>query len=240
MKVGIAQLKSFPGDIELNLENHLRFINEQFARNSDLLLFPELSITGYEPKLAESLAFEINDKRLMKLGAASREKNMTIGIGLPLRQKEGITISILLFYPNGERKVYSKRYLHPDEEHYFIAVKDDSLPIIPEFPISVGICYEIFIDEHIEAANQNEMIYMASVAKFGHNINKALKRLKDVSFKFGSTVLMSNAVGEADGLQCAGQSTAWQKGKVIFQMPRNKEGIIIFDTETGIVTNRIL
>ena len=54
MKIGIAQIKPLKGDIERNLDKHLKFINNALEKQPDLLMFPELSLTGYEPELARS------------------------------------------------------------------------------------------------------------------------------------------------------------------------------------------
>ena len=42
MKIGIAQIKPLKGDIERNLDKHLKFINNALEKQPDLLMFPEL------------------------------------------------------------------------------------------------------------------------------------------------------------------------------------------------------
>ena len=64
MKIGAVQLQSITGDISSNLTKHLEFIKVAVAQDADLVFFPELSLMGYEPKLARSLATEKTDSRL--------------------------------------------------------------------------------------------------------------------------------------------------------------------------------
>src|SRR5664279_3596905 len=45
--VGLAQLSPKIGDVEANLKTHLDYIEEAKRQGVDLLLFPELSLTGY-------------------------------------------------------------------------------------------------------------------------------------------------------------------------------------------------
>jgi predicted amidohydrolase len=52
MKICVAQTKSVKGDVLKNIENHLKFIELALAFSADLIIFPELSLTGYEPELA--------------------------------------------------------------------------------------------------------------------------------------------------------------------------------------------
>lgn len=49
-----------------NIERHKRFVETAVTHHADLLLFPELSLTGYEPTLAQELAIPPTDPRLDK------------------------------------------------------------------------------------------------------------------------------------------------------------------------------
>ena len=47
LRLGLAQVDSRLGDLGGNVEDHIRWIGEARAQGVDLLLFPELSLTGY-------------------------------------------------------------------------------------------------------------------------------------------------------------------------------------------------
>ncbi len=47
LNLALAQLATKLGDVEANLEKHLDFIGRAKAQNADLIMFPELSLTGY-------------------------------------------------------------------------------------------------------------------------------------------------------------------------------------------------
>ncbi len=47
IKIGLAQFNTKLGDIQANLEKHLALIEDAKKQQADLLLFPELSLTGY-------------------------------------------------------------------------------------------------------------------------------------------------------------------------------------------------
>ena len=47
LNLGLAQIATKLGDVESNLEKHLRFINQAKEQKADLVVFPELSLTGY-------------------------------------------------------------------------------------------------------------------------------------------------------------------------------------------------
>ncbi|SFC70118.1 Carbon-nitrogen hydrolase [Zunongwangia mangrovi] len=63
MKIALAQLKSESGKVEVNIQKHLNFITKAAKAKANIVVFPELSLTNYEPRLAKELAFEKNDAR---------------------------------------------------------------------------------------------------------------------------------------------------------------------------------
>src|SRR5688500_3645217 len=121
MKIGVAQTKPVKGDIQHNLADHKKWIYQAASHGAHLIIFPELSLTGYEPTLAKELATYVDDSRLEELQQISDTKHITIGAGMPIRQQAdaGITISMLIFQPFQPREVYSKQYLHADEIPFF-------------------------------------------------------------------------------------------------------------------------
>jgi len=50
MKLAVAQINSALGDFEKNVKHHIKFCNEAIKNKCDLILFPELSLTGYSLK----------------------------------------------------------------------------------------------------------------------------------------------------------------------------------------------
>ena len=61
MKIGIVQIQPLKGKVDKNIKNHLWLIEHEITLNADVIIFPELSITGYEPQLAKELAKDIEN-----------------------------------------------------------------------------------------------------------------------------------------------------------------------------------
>ena len=49
MKISVAQTKPVKGNIESNIDHHKKIIDLAVSYETDIIVFPELSITGYEP-----------------------------------------------------------------------------------------------------------------------------------------------------------------------------------------------
>jgi len=232
MKICVAQTRAVPGDVQKNIDNHKKFAKVAASHAADIIIFPELSLTGYEPTLAQELATHMNDERLEQLQNISDSKKIFIGAGMPIKTGGGISIGMILFQPNQLREIYFKQHIHPDEEPYFVS--GIFRPVLSENKIAMAICYEISVPGHAEQAHESgASIYIASVAKTAAGVSKAIGTLAGTAKKYSMTVLMSNCVGINDGSECGGKSSVWNnKGVLLEQLNDREEGFIIFDTGT--------
>ena len=234
MRVAIAQIEAIKGNVEKNIENHLKWIKQAIQNNADMLVFPELSVTGYEPDLAENLATNQDDTRLDGIQNLSDRNGITIGVGLPTKDERDVFVSMIIFQPHKERITYSKQYLYPPEESIFKAGKN---PLVLNFEtevVSPAICYEISNKAHCEFAKRNKAtLYIASVLSSINGIDADMKKLSDIAKHNNLVTFMANYVGESGGYICAGKSSVWDTtGKLIGQLDSETEGILIYDTET--------
>ncbi|WP_281541121.1 carbon-nitrogen hydrolase family protein [Maribacter aestuarii] len=234
MRIGIVQASAKKGAISLNIKNHLNLIKSALPSKPDLIVFPELSIIGYEPELAEKLACTIDDERFNSFQVVADTNKLTIGIGMPTQSKEGINISMLLFRPHKARLIYSKQLLHADELPYFVSSNNQVFLIIKEKKIAFGICYETLQREHFIKAVENKAdIYIASVAKPERGNKKAYVHFSSIAKEFKIPILMSNCVGYCDNFMSNGKSAAWNKdGKLVAQLGKKHQGLLIYETES--------
>ncbi len=232
MKLCAAQLASEIGSIDKNVHKHLALIDAAIARSADLIVFPELSLTGYEPKLADAMASDLCDPRLDVFQERADAAQITIGVGLPTRSPQGVQISIIVFRPRASRLAYAKQQLHADELPYFVAGREQLILSLSGHRCAPAICYESLQASHAEVAAANGAdIYLASVAKPQRNVLKAYEHYPQVAQRLGMSVLMANAIGTCDGFVSAGQSTIWNRsGERIAQLGTDEEGLVMFDT----------
>lgn len=236
MRICIAQTKSEKGEIELNVENHLKLINRAIALNSDLIIFPELSITSYEPDIAKEFAVDINDAIFNVFQKLSDKNEIVIGVGMPTKAIDGINISMLIFEPNKERIIYNKSLLHSDELPYFVSGSNQPLLELKGKKIALGICYETLQREHFIKAKKNGAdVYIASVAKPDRGTDKAYVHFPAIAKEFETPILMSNSIGYCDNFLSNGLSSVWnKKGELIGQLDKINQGLLIYDTKTDI------
>lgn len=68
-----AQVPSVRGDVAANVATHVRTIQAAATHEVAVLIFPELSLTGYEPELAAALALAPCDAILEPLRRAAAQ-----------------------------------------------------------------------------------------------------------------------------------------------------------------------
>ena len=242
MKICIAQTNPQKGNIEKNIEQQKKLIEVAIQKKADIIVFPELSLTGYEPELAKDLATTQNDKRLDIFQEISDINELVIGVGLPTKENNNLFISMIIFQPKKERITYSKQYLYPTEIGYFTPAQKQIYLNIGNSTIAPAICYELSNPEHSKKAFENKAdIYIASVLNSVSGVDDDIKKLSAIADKYKMTVFMANYTGKSGGYQCAGKSSIWNnKGVLIGQLNDKNEGLLLFDTETNEVIDEII
>jgi len=242
MKICIAQTKPIKGNVSANIEAHTNFIELALALNAEAIFFPELSLTGYEPELAQKLATNQNDNRLDIFQETSDKNNIIIGLGLPTVNESQIRISMIIFEANKPRQTYSKQQLHSDEFPYFENGVGQVIIKTKDKNIAPAICYESLQPTHIENAfNLGADVYLASVAKPENGVKNAFDLYPSIAKQYAMPVLMANCVGFCDNFLSVGKCSIWTKeGELVGQLDDKTEGILIFDTETEVIFSRIL
>lgn len=238
MKYCVAQIRPTKGNINQNVQGHLRLIKLASAYKPDIIVFPELSLTGYEPTLADGLAIDIKDPVLDIFQKSSDVNNTVVAIGAPVRVDNDMAIGMLTFQPNLPIQLYTKTYLHSDEDPFFKGKQGISGVKINNKQIAFAICYEVSVPVHAERAfHEGAGVYLASVAKSAAGVDAACKSLAEIAEKYSMIVLMSNAVGPCDDFVCAGRSAAWNAlGERVGELDDRSEGLLIFDDVTNGVT----
>ena len=218
--------------MEGNVPGHLAFVDSAASAGAQLIVFSELSLTGYEPGLAADLARHPHDGCFAPLAASASELGVVLVVGVPTPGRLRPRISSLRFAPHEEASLYSKQYLHADEEEFFEPGPPADGIIYCDPKVALAICYELSVAEHARRAFQSgASTYVASVAKTRRGVEDASLRLSQVARQHQQLVLMANCLGKLDNVECTGLSAVWNRdGKQIAHLDAEQEGILIVDT----------
>lgn len=232
MKLCAVQLAAYKGDLQRNLERHLYCIDQAAAQGAGLVVFPELSLTGYEPALARQVALPLNSSRLDPLQAACDRHGITVAVGLPLPTPDGIRIGMPILGPGAPRLEYAKQRLHADELPFFSAANQPVVFAAGMHRIAPAICYEsMFIEHAAQAQALGADIYLVSVAKTAKGLREGYEHYPEVARTLGMSVLMANCVGASDCFIGAGGSAAWDShGRMLAALDEHSQGLVLLDT----------
>ncbi len=209
--IAAAQSSSIRGDLQSNIEEHIEFTKIAAEYEVDVIVFPELSLTGYEPDLAHKLALNIDDDILNPLVDISNKLRIAIIAGCPIRFDSAMPfIGSFIIQPGKPISVYRKRYLHTGEEHYFKSSQDNVIFYYKEEFIGVAICADINNTKHpADAKKDGATIYSASVCMTVADIDKAYGNMSRYCIQHHMLAVMANHATNTGGYTTAGMSAIW-------------------------------
>ncbi len=234
MIITSAQTRPFEDDIQANIDDHLNLIKLAANNGASMVVFPEMSLTGYLRKIEMKFVFTIDDPRLETLKQAARKMNIVVVAGAPLLLESKFYIGSLIFTPDGKTLVYTKQYLHPGEEVTF----ESSFNYNPTIAfdgekIVFAICADIDHPEHPQSAKENGgTIYTPSIFFSKNGIPDAYEKLRKYSKKHSMAILMSNFCGVCWGVEAGGCSAFWSdKGELIASLDERNPGLLLVGKE---------
>ncbi|WP_229211693.1 MULTISPECIES: carbon-nitrogen hydrolase family protein [unclassified Duganella] len=217
--IAAAQSPSIAGDIDANVRIHLRFIEAAHAEGVELLLFPELSLCGYELPLLRDCLLTPDDARLAPLRNAAMATGMRVIAGAPLGDGDDARpcIAAFSFLPDGTTTVYRKQYLHPGEELYARpGPMGAHCQQLNGQRYAQAICADATHDQHAaDAAADGASIYLAGVLISAAGYASDAAKLQRYASDFGMGVLMANHAAPSGGYAAAGRSAWWSPGGVL-------------------------
>jgi|GEM_PF-50733 len=122
-RVALAQIAPALGDIEANLQRHRQAVARAVEEGADVLVFPELSLTGYRLKdSVPDVGMRRDAAALTELAALSAQ--VSIVVGFVEESKEHLFFNSMAYLEDGRivavhRKTYLPTYGMFDEQRYF-------------------------------------------------------------------------------------------------------------------------
>lgn len=151
LRIGLAQIDCRLGDVEGNAERHLDWIERAREAGVDLLVFPELSLTGYRLlHLTSRVALGRRSPVLARLAAAAGP--MTLVAGFVEEGESGVLYNSAAVLSRGEvahvhRKLYLPTYGIFQEARFFRPGRRLGLARLPAGRAGVLLCEDLWHPE---------------------------------------------------------------------------------------------
>jgi predicted amidohydrolase len=244
LTIAAAQSISVAGDLAANIKIHLRFMQAAAEQGVELLVFPELSLTGYEGETAAKLAIDPQDALLQPLRDLARELGVTTVVGMPIRLGESTTtlIGALVLHVDGTLGVYSKQHLHSGEELVFAPGYGGATLNIGTDTVALAVCADFTHASHACAAAQSGAdLYAAGVliSEKGYATDTGL--LQGYACEHSMVVLMANHGGTTGGWVSAGRSAIWSPdGSLVAAAPGPGDVLVIARRDDNVWQGRFI
>src|SRR5690349_14784099 len=248
MRLALAQINSVVGDIDGNSAKVVQWLHDARGANADLVLFPELVVTGYPPEDLLLRPGFVRAARRAVEGIAKAAHGITALVGAPHLDADLYNACFVLAH--GEvRTIYRKRYLPNygvfDEDRYFAPGHDLMLLRFGDALVGPTICEDIWqpgppaTDLALAGA---QLIANISASPFHVGKDREREEMLRVRARDNACfVAFCNAVGGQDELIFDGHSVVIDdEGELVARAPGFEETLLVVDVDPVAAVGRRL
>jgi NAD+ synthase (glutamine-hydrolysing) len=240
LRIGLCQINTTVGDIEGNIRKIHTYMVRGKKMGADLLVFPEMAVTGYPP---EDLLFmpkfiEANLKAIKEIARATSSITAIVGF---VNKDGDIFNSAALLHHGRLIDVYSKVYLPNygvfDELRYFHPGKENFIFTLQSIPIGISICEDLWYpgDPIRTQALYGGAELIINISSSPYHSGKTASREKLISTRASDNVAFvayCNLVGGQDELVFDGGSMVFdQRGELIVRGKQFEEDMVLADLD---------
>jgi NAD+ synthase/NAD+ synthase (glutamine-hydrolysing) len=258
MRIALAQINPTVGDIPANVQRMAARAAEAAQLGAELVVFPELSITGYPPRdLVEKPSFvERSEQAVDDLAECTKKLDITVVCGYVARSqadtgKRALNSAAVL--ERGEVVFRQSKMLLPnydvfDEARYFRPAERESLCTLRGSKVALTICEDAWNDRQfwkqrlyardpVEELFEDgaEMLLCINASPY-HMGKRDFRRgiYRAAARRYKRPVVYVNQVGGNDQLVFDGSSFAMNcEGEVAASARSFEEDLVVFDTGAG-------
>src|ERR671925_475985 len=239
MRLALAQMNTVVGDLDGNRDRILQRLEEARDAGAELVLFPELAVTGYPPEalLLRPGFLRAAAKSLEEVAAET--KGIAALVGAPHLDRDLFNACAVCV--DGEvRGIYRKTFLPNygvfDEDRYFQSGRDLLLVRCGETLVGPTVCEDIWqpgppaTDLALAGAH-----VIANVSASPFHLDKGVEREEMLATRARDNscwVAFVNAVGAQDELIFDGHSLVLdESGQIVARGPAFEEALIVVDVD---------
>jgi predicted amidohydrolase len=237
VNVALAQISCKVGDKENNLKTIEKTINQAKAKGANLIIFPELALTGY---VCKDLVYELaepvpNGPSIRRITKTAKRQNVHVIFGMIESSAKAAGIlhnTAVLVGPKGFIGKYQKMHLPThsvfEEKRYFRPGYQTPVLETDIGRIGLIICYDIFFPEITRVMRLKGAQLIACISA-SPSVRRGFFEILTTARAMENTVFVTytNLVGIEDGLQFWGGSRIIApNGNIMAQAKYDEEDMI--------------
>ncbi len=256
MKLALAQVNPTVGDLDANGQRILRYAERAEAAGADLVVFPELSVSGYPPlDLVETAGYlEANESRLLWLAERTKGLRTALAVGYcGVADQGGKAANCLACIRHGRVELRTRKLLLPtydvfDESRYFAPGDRPRSWTLGSVRVGFTICEDAWNDKQfwersrysrdpVEELAAQGIDLLVNVSASPYHMGKRgfrLELLRAAAARHSVPAVLVNQVGGNDQLVFDGASFAIAAdGNVCARADSFREDLVFWDTDGG-------
>ena len=229
LTIAVAQPQCVPYDVAANAVTHAATVRSAGAR---VVVFPELSLTGYE---LDAAAITVEDPRLMPIIEARAETGSLALVGAPVRGEAGRShIAMLAVDGTGATVAYRKMWLGGTESDRFSPGGKPAALDVDGWRLGLAICKDTGIPQHAsDTAALGIDAYVAGILESAEDAARQDEHARRVATDHRVWVAVASFAGSTGGYaQVAGRSGIWSSDGVVVTRAGPETGTIARATLT--------
>ncbi len=205
LTVAVAQPPCVAHDVAANARAHAEAIR---AARSRVVVFPELSLTGYE---LDAVPVDPGDGRLQPIGRACAETGTMALAGAPVKDGQ-VFIGVLAIDARGATVAYRKMWLGDEEAQRFTPGPAPAKLTVDGWELGLAVCKDTGMPQHAaDTAALGIDAYLAGTVKHADEAGVQHERARHIAVTHQVWVAVASFAGQAGGGydRTAGQSGIW-------------------------------
>ena len=243
MKIAAAQIACTLGDLAANLAKMRDFAERAKAAGAELIVFPEMSDTGYAMRIIREAARPWSEGAVPELQKIAHSLGLAVISGVSEKEGGAIYNSQVVIDADGAIVAkYRKTHLFaptPIEEDKCCTAGSSLTSVdLGPFRIGLSICYDLRFSElyRVLAVEQKANLFIVSSAWPFPRVEHLRVLACARAIENQSYLLLANRAGTDDGVQFCGTSAIIDPaGHILAASPSDEEDLVMADISAAIV-----
>jgi len=239
LRITLAQINTTVGDLDGNVRHCLDAVRSAESLGSDLVVFPELTVTGYPPEdlLLKPGFLRQNKEAIEKIAAGVGD--ICAVVGFVDGKKPLIGNAAVIMHDGRIRAVYHKMQLPNygvfDEKRYFTSGREPMSFILGNVAVGMNICEDTWVENGphciLYSEHHVDLLLNLSASPFHSGKIDERENMLTARSRSGNTAIVYvNLVGGQDELVFDGGSMVYDRqGNMILKAPSFREELVTLD-----------
>ena len=236
MRIALVQPSDSPCDVTRNLAFGLTSLQTAADEGTDLVLFPELFLSGYYLTPGMQGCAAAASRALSRLQAAVDQSGVAAVVGLPVLDGDLLFNAVAVLRPDLPEEVYAKTHLFRGEKKWFTPGARFWTGEIAGWPCGIVVCYELGFPEISRCLALAGARLLLALAAFGRSRGDVWRASTEARALENSCYLAAcGQAGSNGSIEFLGESRVLDPFGAVLATAGAGEALLVVDLDGAVV-----